>query len=143
MKCRFLNPIASSIQASRAPWAAVVLFGASTPLAKLLLGQMHPVTLAGVLYLGSNVGLLAGWALRRTWSTVPPWHEAGLDRHDIRWLVGAIVTGGVMGPVLLMVGLTLTLASSASLLLNLEGVLTAVLAWFALHGNFDRRICGG
>ena len=134
---RLLHPgIASAL-------GAAVLFGASTPLAKLLLGQMHPVTLAGVLYLGSGVGLLAGGALQRTWSTVPPWHEAGLDRHDLHWLAGAIVTGGVMGPVLLMVGLTLTPASSASLLLNLEGVLTAVLAWFAFHENFDRRIVWG
>lgn len=89
------------------------------------------------------MGLLAGWALHRTWSTVPRWHEAGLDRHDIPWLVGAIVMGGVIGPVLLMVGLTLTPASSASLLLNLEGVLTAVLAWFAFYEHLDRRIVWG
>ncbi|OOO02832.1 MAG: hypothetical protein USCGTAYLOR_00942 [Chromatiales bacterium USCg_Taylor] len=120
-----------------------VLFGASTPLAKLLLGQMHPVTLAAVLYFGSGIGLLAGWALHRTWSAVPPWHEAGLDRHDIPWLAGAIVMGGVIGPVLLMVGLTLTPASSASLLLNLEGVLTAVLAWFVFHEHFGRNIVWG
>lgn len=50
---------------------AAVLFGASTPLAKLLLSQMHPVMLAGVLYLGSGVGLLAGWSLCRTVATVP------------------------------------------------------------------------
>jgi len=104
---------------------------------------MHPVTLAAVLYFGSGVGLLAGWALHRTWSAVPPWHEAGLDRHDIPWLAGAIVMGGVIGPVLLMVGLTLTPASSASLLLNLEGVLTAVLAWFVFHEHFGRNIVWG
>jgi hypothetical protein len=81
-ECRRLNPIASSIQASRAPWAQRSSL-ARVPLAKLLLGQMHPVTLAGVLSLGSGVGLLAGWALHRTSSTVPSWHEAGLERHDI------------------------------------------------------------
>ena len=134
---RLLHPgIASAL-------GAAILFGASTPLAKLLLGQMHPVILASILYLGSGVGLLTGWSLRRTVATVPPSHEAGLDRHDIRWLVGAIVAGGVIGPVLLMVGLTLTPASSTSLLLNLEGVLTAVLAWFAFHEHFDRRIVWG
>lgn len=122
---------------------AAVLFGATTPLAKLLLDQMHPVMLAGVLYLGSGVGLLAGWSLRRTVASVPPSREAGLDPRDLRWLMGAVVTGGVIGPVLLMVGLTLTPASSASLLLNLEGVLTAALAWFAFHEHFDRRIVWG
>src|SRR5262249_35157274 len=58
-------------------------------------------------------------------------------------LAGAIASGGVLGPVLLMLGLRATGAASASLLLNLEGVFTALLAWFAFRENFDRRIALG
>ena len=54
-----------------------------------------------------------------------------------------IAAGGVVGPVLLMFGLTRTPASGASLLLNAEGVFTALLAWFAFKENFDRRIALG
>lgn len=118
---------------------AAALFGCSTPLAKLLLGGIDAVTLAGLLYLGSGVGLTL-WSLVRGRSTVA---EAKLSRQDLPWLAGAIAAGGVAGPVLLMLGLALTPASSASLLLNLEGVLTALLAWFVFKENFDRRIAVG
>ena len=57
--------------------------------------------------------------------------------------MGAISAGGVIAPILLLFGLNLTAASTASLLLNLEGVLTAVLAWFVFKENFDRRIALG
>ena len=121
-------------------FGAAVLFGASTPFAKILLGKTAPVLLAGLLYLGSGVGLLIWrWLSRRLRSR----HEAGLKLNDLPWLAGAILSGGILGPVLLLVGLRYTPASSASLLLNLEGVLTAVLAWFVFKENFDRRIAFG
>jgi drug/metabolite transporter (DMT)-like permease len=119
---------------------AAVLFGASTPFAKILLGKTEPVMLAGLLYLGSGVGLLIWWLLSRQLSSR---HEAGLKLKDLSWLAGAILSGGILGPVMLLVGLRHTPASSASLLLNLEGVLTAVLAWFVFKENFDRRIAFG
>lgn len=117
--------------------AAALLFGASTPLAKMLVGQMPPVMLAGLLYLGSGIGLGA-WFLLRQLRGNPD--TATLRAKDLPWLGGAIALGGVAGPVLLMIGLTHTLASTASLMLNLEGVLTAALAWFVFKENFDRRI---
>ena len=119
---------------------AAALFGASTPFAKLLVGHTGPVALAALLYLGSGIGLLACFIVRsfaRRAGDQPP---AGLTRADLPWLGGAIASGGVAGPVLLMLGLTMTPASSASLLLNMEGVLTALLAWFVFKENFDRRI---
>lgn len=119
---------------------AAALFGASTPLAKLLVGTVPPVLLAGLLYLGSGVGLLA-WRWRRRLPGPAP--EAALGRPDIPWLAAAIASGGVIGPVLLMFALTRIPASNASLLLNLEGVLTALLAWFVFGENFDRRIALG
>jgi drug/metabolite transporter (DMT)-like permease len=121
---------------------AAALFGASTPFAKLLLGGMSPQWLAGLLYLGSGVGLGVWMLLRRGVRANAP-REAALQRADLPWLGGAILAGGVFAPVLLVTGLRATPAASASLLLNLEGVFTALLAWFVFRENFDRRIFAG
>lgn len=118
---------------------AAAMFGASTPFSKVLAGQVAPVMLAGLLYLGSGIGLLA-WFILRALSPQSRQHSARLTTKDGPWLAGAILFGGITGPVLLMIGLTLTPASSTSLLLNLEGVLTALLAWFVFKENFDQRI---
>ena len=118
---------------------AALLFGASAPFAKLLLRGAAPQLLAGLLYLGSGLGLATIWAARRRHGT----REAPLTRRDAPWLAGAIAFGGVLGPLLLILGLSCTPASSASLLLNFEGVFTALLAWFVFHENFDRRIALG
>jgi drug/metabolite transporter (DMT)-like permease len=107
---------------------AAALFGASTPLAKLLLGELPPVGLAGLLYLGSGIGLLVVRLLRRAVEGAPVAREAPLSRRDLPWLLGAVAAGGVVAPVLLFWGLRGTDASAASLLLNLEGILTTLLA---------------
>lgn len=120
---------------------AAVLFGASAPFAKLLLTDSAPQLLAGLLYLGSGLGLGIVW-LRGRYSAETA-RETPLVRRNIPWLAGAIALGGVLGPLLLMIGLTRTPASSASLLLNMEGVFTALLAWFVFRENFDRRIALG
>ena len=120
---------------------AATLFGASTPLAKLLIGELPPLLLAGVLYLGSGLGLSIWYACRRLIAHGAP-HDR-LQRRDVPWLAGAIVSGGVIGPALLMLGLVNTTATTASLLLNMEGVLTALLAWFVFKENFDARIALG
>ena len=117
------------------------LFGASTPLAKLLVGEIGPLTLAGLLYAGSGLGLGA-WLAVRAWIR-PGVTRARLAPGDRKWLAGAVVSGGVVGPVLLMLALSSSSASTVSLLLNLEGVFTAVLAWFVFHENFDRRVVTG
>ena len=115
---------------------AALLFGAGTPLAKLLLQNVGPWMLAGLFYLGSGIGLSLFRLIRRA----DPVH---LERTEAVWLLGAILTGGVAGPVLLMLGLSGMPASGASLLLNAEGVFTALLAWIAFRENFDRRIALG
>jgi drug/metabolite transporter (DMT)-like permease len=115
---------------------AAGLFGIGTPLAKLLLAEISPWLLAALLYLGSGIGL---WLVRRI-RRMPRVH---LEHRDWRWLAAATVAGGMVGPVLLMLGLSAMPASGASLLLNAEGVLTALLAWFVFHENFDRRIALG
>ncbi len=120
--------------------AAALLFGASAPLAKGLLSGMTPQLLAGLLYVGSGTGLLAYWLSRRRAREAA---EAPLGRADLPWLAGAILAGGVAGPLLLMVGLTRTPASAASLLLNLEAVFTASLAWVVFREHVHRRIVLG
>jgi drug/metabolite transporter (DMT)-like permease len=115
---------------------AALLFGASTPFAKLLLGSSTPWMAAGLLYLGSGVGL----AIYRWGARLPRVH---LNRSGMGWLAGAILAGGVIAPVLLLFGLSRMPASGASLLLNAEGVLTALLAWIVFRENVDRRVALG
>lgn len=121
--------------------AAAILFGISTPMAKALIGTTSPLILAGLLYLGSGLGLAAWRELRRL--SGKPADATPLLRQDFPWLAGAVLAGGIIAPALLMWGLQFTQGSTASLLLNLEGVLTALLAWFVFHENFDRRIALG
>lgn len=117
---------------------AAALFGASTPFAKLLVGEMSPWLLAGLLYLGSGLGLAVIRLIRdRGWS------PSGLAASEWPWLLAAIFVGGILGPIALMYGLTRTGGAAASLLLNLEAVLTAVIAWVVFKENAGRRIVLG
>lgn len=117
---------------------AAVLFGASTPLAKALLRDLSPVLLAGLLYLGSGIGLgLVRVARDCRWRTPP------MTKAEWLWLLLAIGFGGVLGPLALMLGLARTAAATASLLLNLEAALTALLAWIVFRESTDRRIVLG
>lgn len=121
---------------------SAALFGASTPLAKLLLGGgADPWLLAGLLYLGSGIGLGAVHIARNLFGI--PAAEAPLRRSDLPWLGMVILSGGVVGPLLLMLGLARTPASSSALLLNLEGLATMVIAWVAFRENVDRRLLLG
>jgi len=122
--------------------AAAVLFGASTPVAKILLSGVDAVLLAGLLYLGSGLGLSFWWLLLKG-LRVRSKKEAALRLADLPWLAAAILAGGVFAPILLMVGLNSTSASATSLLLSLEGVFTAALAWLMFKEHFDRRIVHG
>jgi drug/metabolite transporter (DMT)-like permease len=121
--------------------ASAALFGASTPFAKLLLGSVDPWLMAGLLYVGAGLGLaivdLARGVLKL------PVVEAPLRRSDLPWLAAVILSGGVAGPLLLMFGLTRTDASTASLLLNLEGLATMGIAWVVFRENVDRRLLLG
>src|SRR5262245_7387975 len=119
---------------------AALLFGLSTPAAKLLLARTDPWLIAGLVYLGAGVGLGTVWLVRRITGARL---EALPRRTDIPWLVGAIASGGGAGPVFLMFGLRQTPAAHASLLLSLEGVLTAVLAWLVFHEHIGARIALG
>lgn len=120
---------------------AALLFGLSAPAAKVLVGAVDPWLLAGLLYLGSGVGLLAYGAARRGLGRGE--REAALTARDVPWLAGATAAGGVIGPVLLMFALSLGPAAQSSLLLNLEGVFTALLAWLVFREHVGARIALG
>ncbi len=120
---------------------SAVLFGASTPLAKIMLGNVDPWMMAGLLYLGAGIGLAAVHLSRNALHL--PAIEAPLRRSDAPWLAAIVVTGGVLGPVFLMFGLAHSETASASLLLNLEGLATMAIAWLVFHENVDRRLLLG
>ncbi len=116
--------------------AAALLFGAATPASKHLLGTLSPFTLAGLLYLGA-AGAAFPFARR---ALTPPWR---LDRKNRRRLLGAIVAGGVVGPMLLLWGLRLASSASVSLWLNLELAATAVLGHLFFKDHLTRLGWGG
>ena len=120
---------------------AAVLFGASTPFSKFLLGSIDPWMLAGILYLAAGLGLFAvriiGKGLQQETA------EAALTATDYPWLAAVVITGGMIGPLLLMFGLYRTNAGQASLLLNLEGLATMGIAWVVFRENVDRRLLIG
>jgi drug/metabolite transporter (DMT)-like permease len=135
-------------QHSRQLWPGVpfalgsaALFGISTPLAKLFIGAIDPWLLAGLLYLGSGCGLLIyQLALPLIGKSRT---EAPLQGSDVKWMALIVLSGGVVGPVLLMLGLSRISASAASLLLNLEGLATMGIAWLVFKENVDRRLLTG
>jgi drug/metabolite transporter (DMT)-like permease len=120
---------------------AAILFGIATPFSKLLLGTIDPQLLAGVLYLGAGLGLAGIHRARAAFGIPAP--EAPLRRADFPWLAAVILFGGVLGPLLLMLGLARTDATLGSLLLNLEGLATMSIAWLVFHENVDRRLLLG
>ena len=122
---------------------AAALFGASTPLSKLLLGQVQPIALTAFLYLGSGFGLLLLRIATRSLPGLrerPERAERAIGRKDIPWLVGMVAAGGVAAPILLMFCLRGTSAAVASMLLNFEGVATTVIAAFVFQEAVGRRV---
>ncbi len=117
---------------------AAVLFGASAPLAKVLLRDTEPIPLAAFLYLGCGIGALLFRGYQRATDSAET--EARLARADWPWLAGAIIAGGVAAPILLMFSLRATPAATASLLLNFEGVMTALIAGLVFHEAIGPRV---
>lgn len=116
---------------------AAIFFGASAPIAKLLLGDdIAPIYLAAFLYLGSGAGT---FLTRLTQRMRTKDSEADIKSADIKWLAGAIISGGILAPIILMISLQNTPASTASLLLNFEGVGTTVIALLFFKEAIGRR----
>ena len=115
---------------------AAIFFGASAPISKLLLGDVPPVLMAAFLYLGSGTGISL---IKLTQRVTSNQKEAGIKSPDVKWLAGAIVSGGIAAPIVLMISLKNTPASTASLLLNFEGVATTLIALFIFRESISRR----
>ncbi|MHB8432659.1 MAG: DMT family transporter [Candidatus Tyrphobacter sp.] len=136
-----LRRIASENRGALYGLLSALLFGASTPAAKVLLGSASPQLVAGLLYLGSGIGL----AIVRGLGVVSrkSAQEAPLRGRDWLWLAAATLSGGLLAPVLLINGLARTTAANASMLLNLEGVATALIAWSFFREHTSRRMIAG
>ena len=121
---------------------AGTLFGLCVPFSKVLIGDVEPIMMAGLLYAGATIGTGTWFMLRRR--ILPKRILPKMQRRDLLYLMGSTAFGAIAAPILLMVGLKWTAGSDASLLLNLEGVMTAIIAvalfqdrgghrlWFAL-----------
>jgi drug/metabolite transporter (DMT)-like permease len=131
MNRRHIQPILQAL-------LAALLFGASAPLAKLLLGEIAPIPLAAFLYLGSGLGLLVIKAFQKMHQKTTG-REAQIRKPDLVWLAGAILAGGVAAPIILLFSLKTTPAATASLLLNFEGVATTLLAAYVFKEAISRR----
>jgi drug/metabolite transporter (DMT)-like permease len=120
---------------------AAILFGAATPLSKAFLGEVHPIVLAGLLYLGAGLGTALILGAR---SVFVPGDAARagrrLERRDALALVGAVLAGGVLAPIVMLYGLRATPAATASLLLNFEVVATALIATALFREALGRRV---
>jgi drug/metabolite transporter (DMT)-like permease len=121
-----------------AAFAAAALFGVSAPLGKLLLRDFEPLVLSGILYLGAGAGLTIVRLLARAAGAAPD-RETPLRSSDVGLVLLITLTGGVLGPILLLLGLHRLSAVSASLLLNLEAPLTIVLAVAVFGDHLGRR----
>ncbi|OPY77116.1 MAG: EamA-like transporter family protein [Syntrophorhabdus sp. PtaU1.Bin153] len=115
------------------------LFGISAPLAKVFLAEIEPVLMASFLYLGSGLGLLVVMVIQAV-TSARSHMEAMLDKHDVPWLLGATLAGGIAAPIALMLGLKHTPAATASLLLNFEGTATVLLAAIVFREAMSPRI---
>ena len=115
---------------------AALFFGASAPLSKLFLIDVPPVLMAAFLYLGSGTGISLVKLSQQLTSTP---REAGIKGPDVKWLAGAIISGGILAPIILMISLQNTPASTTSLLLNFEGVGTTLIALFFFRESISRR----
>jgi drug/metabolite transporter (DMT)-like permease len=118
---------------------AAALFGASAPISKILLAEVEPVSLAAFLYLGCGAGMFVVRVIQR-WFGSKTLSEAGLRKDELRWLAGAVVTGGVLAPIALLFGLRNTPAATASLLLNFEGVATVLIAAILFRESAGCRV---
>jgi drug/metabolite transporter (DMT)-like permease len=115
-----------------------MLFGLSAPLSKILVKDIAPVALAGLLYLGAFAGLAAYFIVSRIFKDKV--QAVPLEKKDIGWLTGAIIAGGIVAPISMIFGLQMISGFSASLFLNLEGIFTVVIAAVVFKENSGKRL---
>lgn len=129
----------SSQNARSIGWAllAAALYAISTPVSKLLLQDVAPTMMAGLLYLGAGIGMFLLGLVRRGVKALP--QESHLTRRDLPYTVGMVLLD-IAAPICLMVGLTRTTSANASLLNNFEIVATALIALMVFGEKISRRL---
>ena len=123
----------------RAALIAAFFFGCIAPCSKYLVAHIPPQSMAGVLYFSAGIGLLLLLFLKKEFSSA----IAQFQMKDGKWLAAATFFGGILGPAFLTYGLLNISGSTASLLLNLESVLTSLIAWFIFKEHFEKKIVWG
>lgn len=121
---------------------AAILWGASIPALKVFVGEINPVMMAGLLYLGSGISLGLLLVARQFIGNFKNGvhKEAQLERSDLVWVISSILSGSIAAPICLMQGLSLTPATVSSLFLNFEGVMTIVLGGLLFGEYIGNRI---
>src|SRR5213594_488944 len=121
---------------------AAVAFAASVPATKLLLADVAPLALSGVLYISAG-SLCAGlaWLSGRTGTAMGGTNS--VRGAEWVWLLGAVVSGGVLAPLLLFLGLREVSGHVAGLLLNFEAVFTVGLGVLLSGEYLGRRAWSG
>lgn len=112
---------------------SAALFGITTPLNKILLKGLSQFQLAGLLYLGAGLAMLPFVATQRRRS-----ERKRLDKKNALQLGAAVLFGGCLGPIFLLLGLASARASSVSLWLNLELAATATLGFLLFNDHLDK-----
>ncbi|OFZ19159.1 MAG: hypothetical protein A2X94_10310 [Bdellovibrionales bacterium GWB1_55_8] len=123
----------------RAAFIAAFFFGCIAPGTKLLVHNLPPQSTAGILYFFAGIGMLAILLAKK--ELLPS--LAHIKPKDGKWLFAATLFGGILGPAFLTYGLLSIRGSTASLLLNLESVLTSLIAWFVFKEHFEKKIVWG
>lgn len=131
--------ISKSIYTYRYAIGAAALFGTSTPLAKLLLEEFQPITLAAFLYLGCGLGISTLFFARIAFFQDKKSKHPCPEVNDLPWLLGAIILGGIIAPIILLKGLSTIPAATASLLLNFEAAATTMIAFLIFREMISRK----
>ncbi|MFZ3231855.1 MAG: EamA family transporter [Pseudobdellovibrio sp.] len=123
----------------RAALVAALFFGCIAPGSKLLSKSLPPQSMAGLMYFFAGLGLFAILLMRRNIRI----SFSRIQKQDYKWFILATAFGGISGPAFLTYGISHISGSSASLLLNLEAVLTSLIAWFIFKEHFEKKIVYG
>jgi len=123
---------------------AAILFGLGIVFNKVILIDVHPLVLGGILYLLSGLFLILTHSIL---SIKPRYHslvapvsaEITLPRKNIKIFVLVVISGVILGPFFYLYGLAETTAVNASLLLNAETLFTVLIALIFFGARINKK----
>lgn len=116
---------------------AALFYGFSTPLSKILVSHMSPYLLSSLLYFGAGVGMLLVILISHLHKKQKIVNE--FTQKDLKYIILMIILD-IVAPILLMIGLSTTNASTASLLNNFEIVFTGIIAMIFFKEVVGKRM---